>query len=272
MRLRRFVQTLALALVVLWATVPFVWMLLSSLQPLQNLIGVRPQVLNWSDMSLAAYAEVLTRHAFGRWFQNSVLVCMVVVLSNVVLDSAAAYSLTRISFVGRSVGFMLVLGCLMVPVQVILVPLYLFMRDLGLLGSYWALILPYLASPTGIFLMRQHFLTLPRELDEAARVDGASHLRTLTHVVLPNSKATLGTVAVLKFMWTWGEFAWPSLAVTDESMLTLTVGLARFQRQFVPEWNLLMAGAVMAVLPLIVAYALLQKWFVRGLTSGAVKG
>lgn len=269
--MRRLLPYLPLLLIVAFASLPFLWMLATSLQPLDQLLGSRPTLLP-ARPSLGAYQEVFSGYPFGRWFFNSVLVATLVVAGNVVCDTLAAYGLARIRFRGRTAALTLILATLMVPTQVILVPLYLMMRDLGWIDTYWALIVPFLASPTGILLLRQHFIGLPAQLDEAAAIDGASRLGTLLHVLLPNSWAALGTVAALKFMWTWGDFAWPSLATNSELLRTLPVGLARFQGQFDPRWDLLMAGAVVASLPLVIVFAALQRLFVRGLTSGALKG
>ncbi|QKW09942.1 carbohydrate ABC transporter permease [Streptomyces sp. NA04227] len=267
---RSLPRVLWLVLISVFAGLPVLWMVLTSLQPMEELLGTDASLIP-SSVSLNAYEEVLSRFPFWQWFFNSVLVAGAVVAGNLVFDTLAAYGLSRIKFRGRQVVLTLILATLMIPTQVILVPLYLVMRDLGWIDTYWALIIPFLASPTGIFLLRQHFVTLPIQLDEAAAIDGAGRIRTLLTVLLPNSWAALGTVAVLKFMWTWGEFAWPSLVTNDELLRTLPVGLARFQNQFNPRWDLLMAGSVMAAIPVVLCFVLLQRFFVRGLTNGAVK-
>ncbi|MEU6614185.1 carbohydrate ABC transporter permease [Streptomyces parvus] len=263
-------RALWLLLISVFAGLPVLWMALTSLQPMEDLIGTSARLVP-ASVSLDAYTEVVTRFPFWRWFGNSALVALAVVAGNLVFDTLAAYGLSRIKFRGRQFVLTLMLATLMIPTQVILVPLYLMMRDLGWIDSYWALIIPFLASPTGIFLLRQHFITLPIQLDEAASIDGCGRIRTLCSVLLPSSWAALGTVAVLKFMWTWGEFAWPSLVTNNELLRTLPVGLARFQNQFAPRWDLLMAGSVMAAIPVVLGFVLLQRYFVRGLTGGAVK-
>ncbi|MEU3918203.1 carbohydrate ABC transporter permease [Streptomyces sp. NPDC029004] len=263
-------RALWLCLISVFAALPVLWMVLTSLQPMEELLGTSASLIPGSA-SLDAYREVVSRFPFWQWFLNSTVVALAVVAGNLVFDTLAAYGLSRIRFRGRQTVLTLILATLMIPTQVILVPLYLVMRDLGWINTYWALTIPFLASPTGIFLLRQHFITLPAQLDEAAAIDGAGRLRTLVSVLLPSSWAALGTVAVLKFMWTWGEFAWPSLVTNDELLRTLPVGLARFQNQFAPRWDLLMAGSVMAAIPVVLCFILLQRFFVRGLTGGAVK-
>lgn len=269
---RRLLMWLALTSVIVFAGAPFVWMLLASIQPLQNLLGAQMNVFEFGDATLNNYIRILTERGFGRWFLNSALVCVIVVAFNLVFDSLIAYPLARMRFLGNKVVLLLVIAAIMIPAQVILVPLYIQMRDLGWLDSYAALIAPYVVSPTGIFLLRQTFVSLPVELDEAAFIDGASRLRALRSILIPNSLAMYGTLAVLKFMWTWGEFAWPSLAVTSANLRTIPVGLASVRSQFSTEWDLLMAGSVLAVLPVIVLFLMLQRYFIAGLTSGALKG
>jgi ABC-type glycerol-3-phosphate transport system permease component len=266
------IKYVLLGIIAMFAALPFLWMLSSSFQPLSVLRSPDASILPTGTATLDAYRDLLLRYPYERWFLNSILVAGGVVAGNVVFDTLAAYALSRLRFRGRGAVFAAVLATLMVPTQVILVPLYLFINTLGWIDSYRALIIPFLVSPTGIFLLRQHFVTLPKELDEAAAIDGLGRVGTLVRVLLPNSLAILGTVVVLKFMWTWGEFAWPSIATTSQDMATLPVGLARFQSQLDPQWHLLMAGSVMAVLPLVIMYAFLQRYFVRGLTAGTVKG
>ncbi|ROR46433.1 carbohydrate ABC transporter permease [Kitasatospora cineracea] len=269
-RARRPLSTLWLVAVSVFAGLPVLWMALTSFQSMDDLVGTGRHLLP-GHLSFDAYGEVVRAYPFLQWFLNSVLVAGAVVAGNLVFDTLAAYGLSRVRFRGRQAVFTLILATLMIPTQVILVPLYLFMRDLGWIDTYWALIVPFLASPTGIFLLRQHLVTLPVQLDEAAAIDGAGRLRTLVSILLPNSWSALGTVAVLKFMWTWGEFAWPSLVTNDELLRTLPVGLARFQNQFAPRWDLLMAGSVLAAIPVVLCFVLLQRTFVRGMTGGAVK-
>jgi len=263
---------LAMLAIVVFAGAPFVWMVLASLQPLPNLLGAQMDVFAFGDASLENYVRIVTEKGYLQWFVNSMLVCTVVVAANLVFDSLLAYPLARMRFAGQKVVLLLVIAAIMIPAQVILVPLYVQMRDLGWLDSYAALIAPYIVSPTGIFLLRQTFASIPTELDEAAFIDGASRLRTLWSVLIPNSLAMYGTLAVLKFMWTWGEFAWPSLAINSAELRTIPVGLASLRSQFATQWDLLMAGSVLAILPVLLLFAFLQRYFVAGLTSGAVKG
>lgn len=258
-------------LLVLFAIIPFVWMVLSSLAPLANLLGKATDILIYEDYSLDAYWTLLNGD-FLVWIGNSLVVIGFVVLGNIIFDSLAAYPLARMDFRGKDAVLGGIVLAIMIPAQVIAVPLYLLMRDFGWLNTYQALILPYLASPTGIFLLRQHYMTLPKDFEEAAAVDGAGFLRTFFSIIVPNSAAAIATVALLKFVWTWGEFAWPSLVITSDNLRTVPVGLASFQGQFDTNWPLIMAGSTIAALPPILLFIVAQRWFVQGMTAGAVKG
>lgn len=255
-----------------FSALPFVWMVATSLQPMSRLVVDTTAPLDPSTFTLAGFTELFERYPVWRWASNSFLVAGAVALGATIVDALAAFALARLEWRGRTAVFVVVLVPLMIPLQVLLVPLYLMMRDLGWIDSYLAVIVPFICSPTGIFLLRQHFITLPRELDEAAMIDGASRLRTLVSVILPVSLAALGTQAIIKFVFIYGEFAWPSLVLNDAALQTLPVGLAGFQNEFAPRWDLLMAGSVVAAVPLVIGFFALQRYFVRGLTAGGVAG
>lgn len=263
---------IAAFLLLVFAVLPFIWMVATSLQPNSRLLADTSAPLNIATFTLNGYQELFATYPVLQWLLNSLLVSAIVSAGATVVDAAAAYALARFAWRGRTTVFIIVLIPLMIPLQVLLVPLYLMMRDLGWINTYAAVIVPFLCSPTGIFLLRQHFITLPKELDEAAMVDGASRLRTLVSVIIPTSLAALGTQAIIKFIWVYGEFAWPSLVLNDTTKQTIPVGLAGFQNEFSPRWDLLMAGSVIAAVPLILGFFFLQKYFVRGLTAGGVAG
>lgn len=268
----RFLLYVSALLVFLFSATPLIWMLASSVQPLSRLLQTTTGPFDLRHFTVDGYRELIATYPVWSWLLNSALVAAAITVGCMFTDSLAAYALARMSWRGRQGVFVLLLTPLMIPLQVLLVPLYVMMRDFGWIDSYLAVIVPFLSSPTGIFLLRQHFLTLPRELDEAAATDGASPFRTLRSIILPNSLAALGTAAVIKFIWAWGEFAWPSLVLNSAEKQTLPVGLASFQSEFNPRWDLLMAGSTIAVIPLILAFIALQKYFVRGLTASALAG
>jgi multiple sugar transport system permease protein len=270
---RRFVPSarhlllLPLSLVML---TPLLWMLMTSIQTpdeSQQFPPVLPSGIHWQN-----YADALHAVPFGRFFVNSLIVTGVCVLGNLLLCSLAGYAFARFRFFGRDVVFVVILATLMVPFQVVLIPTFLIMKDLGLIDSLGALILPNLVTPFGIFLMRQFFRTLPLELEEAAQIDGCSRLRTLFRIVLPLSGPALATLAVITFLYSWNDFLWPLVAIQSEHHMTLQLGLSTFQGAHATDWTLLMAGNVMAVLPMLLVFLLAQRQFVRSIAAAGVKG
>jgi multiple sugar transport system permease protein len=208
----------------------------------------------------------------GRFFFNTTLVTGVCVLGNLLFCSLAGYAFARFRFFGRDVVFVVILATLMVPFQVVMIPTFLIMKELGMIDSLGALILPNLVTPFGIFLMRQFFRTLPIDLEEAARIDGCSRLETLFRIVLPLSGPALATLAVITFLYSWNDFLWPLIVIQSTNHMTLQLGLSTFQGAHATNWTLLMAGNVMATLPMLIAFVLAQKQFVNSIAATGVKG
>jgi multiple sugar transport system permease protein len=226
-----------------------------------------PSTLQWRN-----YTEVLQHTGFTRWFVNTTIVTVVVVVGNLILCSLAGYAFARIKFFGQDVAFVLILATLMVPFQVIIIPEFIIVRSLGMIDTLGALILPNLAGAFGIFLLRQFFRTLPIELEEAARIDGASRLGILFKIVLPLSGPALATLAVITFMWTWNDFLWPLVTLYSEKNYTLQLGLTTFQGAHQSNTHLLMAANVMSMLPLLLLFFVAQRWFIRGIATTGLKG
>ncbi|MGF7049631.1 ABC-type glycerol-3-phosphate transport system permease component [Paenibacillus sp. DS2015] len=270
---RNWLSYVILILISVFALFPFYIMLKSSLEPVQRIVSTEFHLFPDNWFYFENYKTVLGKYPLGKWFMNSVIVSGVVVAGNLLFDTLAAYALTRLEFKGRNAVFLIILSTLIIPSEVIVVPLYLLMVQLDWVNTYQALIVPLLISPFGIFLLRQNFMSIPKELDEAAMIDGCSRIGILFRIILPNSFAALGTLAVIKFMWTWGDFMWPSLVINHESMRTLPVGIAMFQTDAATiPWDLIITGSVIAVVPVIVLFLFLQKYFIKGMTDGAVKG
>lgn len=258
---------LPLALIML---APMVWMLLTSIQTLretQHFPPIMPSGVRWQN-----YQQVLELSRFPRWFLNSLIVTVVVVLSNLLICSLAGYAFARIKFFGREAVFVLVLATMMIPFQVIMIPTFLIVKKLGLIDSLGALIVPNLAGAFGIFLLRQFFRTLPVELEEAARIDGASRIGVLFKIVLPLSGPVLATLAVVTFLWTWNDFLWPLITIYSESNMTIQLGLLTFQGAHKTNTNLLMAANVMSIAPVLVLFFVLQRYFIRGIATTGLKG
>ena len=250
---------------------PFVWMLLGSVKTDAELRQVPPTWLP-EQASLDNYRVLFERLDFATYFTNSVVVAAAVTIGNLVFCSMLGYALTKLDFPGRRALFALVLGMLMVPGMVVFVPLFVIVSNLGLTNTYPGLILPYLAGPFGVFLMRQFISGIPDELIDAARVDGASEWRIFSRVVMPLCGPALATLAILTFLTSWNNFLWPLVVAQTEDMYTLPVALALYAvGQNATRYGLLMAGSVVVVLPIIALFLLLQRYFVRGITMTGIK-
>ena len=251
--------------------IPLVWMLVTSFQTLDETRHYPPtfvpQSLRWQN-----YTEVLRISQFPRWFVNSLIVTTVVVIGNLFFCSLAGYAFARLKWFGRDVLFVLVLATLMIPFQVIIIPTFIIVRKLGLVDTLGAPIVPNLAGAFGIFLLRQFFRTLPVELEEAARIDGASRLGVLFKIVLPLSGPALATLAVVTFMWTWNDFLWPLVTLYSSNNYTLQVGLTTFQGAHQTNTNLLMAANVMSLVPVFGLFLIAQRYFIRGIATTGLKG
>jgi len=250
---------------------PFLWMVATSLTADANLFVTPPQLIP-DPVVTDSYRRLLGEFPLGRWMVNSLLVAVVSTGLQVLTSAMAAYAFTRFVFRGRDLLFTLYLATMMVPIQVLLVPLFIEMRMLGLVDSYPALILPLIASPFGVFLLRQALLTLPRELEEAAFVDGANHWMVFSRIVLPNAKPALATFAVFAFMASWNSFLWPLVIVSSESMMTLPLGLASLHGRYATAWNLVMAGSTLSLLPIVAVYLVAQRYVVQGVAQSGLKG
>jgi len=189
-----------------------------------------------------------------------------------VFCSLAGYALARLRFLGRSALFLVILATLMVPFQVVMIPVLLICRGLGIVDTLPALILPNLVTPFGIFLLRQFFKTLPVEIEEAARIDGATRIGTLVKVLLPSMGAPLATVGIMTMLWSWNDFLWPLIAITSQKNMTLQLGLSSFVGSHTTNWPVLMAGTVMTQIPMLVIFMVAQRWFVQSFASSGVKG
>lgn len=250
---------------------PLLWMIVTSLETQAETLRFPPTLVP-HGLHFDNYPNALRSAPFGRWFLNTFIYTGVVVVSNLLLCSLAGYAFARIKFAGREVVFWVLMVTLMVPFQVVMIPTFLIVKKLGLFDSIPALIAPNLVSAFGIFLLRQFFRTLPIELEEAARIDGASRLGVLFKIVLPLSLPALATLAVIQFLWTWNDFLWPLIATFSPQNFTLQLGLTVFQQSHNTFWPLVMAGNVMAMIPILVVFLLAQRYFVRGIATTGLKG
>jgi raffinose/stachyose/melibiose transport system permease protein len=220
------------------------------------------------------YIQAWTMTGMGHYFLNSVLVTFIATVVTVILTALAGYALARIRFPGRQVLFIVILSGMVIPSQVTLIPLYLFLEKINWLNTYWALVFPYIAmqSPFAIFVFRNYFLTIPRELEESAIMDGCGMFRVFWQIMLPLALPATATVVIFSFMADWSEFLYATTFVNNPSMMTLPTGLIHFQGQYTNNWPLLFSAIIMIIIPVLIVFMFLQRYFVRGLTAGAVKG
>ncbi|MFF1712814.1 carbohydrate ABC transporter permease [Streptomyces sp. NPDC058268] len=260
-----------LAPLALLFAVPLIWLLLSSVMTNAE-INRFPPALWPSGIDLGGYRYVLGNAMFPRWLLNSAIISAVAVASNLVFGALGGYAFARMRFRGSRALLVLMLATMAVPFQLTMIPTFLVMKKLGLIDTLGALIVPSLVTPFAVFLLRQFFLSLPRELEEAAWIDGCSRLRVLWSIVLPLARPALATVAVLTFLTTWNDLTWPLIAINHDTQYTLQLGLTTFQGQHHTRWSAVMAGNVLTVLPVLVAFLFAQKAFIRSVTSSGLKG
>ena len=251
---------------------PFLWLAYLSVRMTGN-IYTWPEA--WSDFSLRSYLFVWNTPEMNikPAFINSVVVAIVSVTTTVLVASLAAYPLARLEFFGKQIVFMFILCTLMVPFQLYMIPLFrLVTQDLRLANTYTGVILPFVASVFGIYLIKQFYETIPVDLDEAARVDGAGEFRLWWQILLPMTKPAMGTLAIFSFVGSWSNFLWPLLVLQADEKMTLPVQIVQLSGAFVDRISYLAAGSVIAIVPVILFFLFLQKWFLGGLTLGSVKG
>jgi len=267
-----------LILVSLLSIFPFVWLISTSLKGASENIFAYPPQLIPKDFTFDNYIGVWDKVDFIGYFINSMVVAGGTVLLNLILSAMAGYPLARMEFKGKKITFFAILATIMIPFQAIMLPVYLITLKLNLVDSvnnfagFLGLILPFAVSAFGIFLMRQAFLGIPKEMEEAAIVDGCSVFQIFTKVLLPMVKPSLAVLAIFTFIGSWGEFLWPSIVLTKEAMYTLPVGVNNLQGMFSSNWRFIAAGSILSTVPIIIFFLAMQKYFISGENDGAVKG
>ena len=250
---------------------PFVWSTLTSFKTLGEAIQVPPTILpeqfRWEN-----YAQVFTQLPFLAFYENTIIVTAVKVVGVLITSSLAGYAFARIDFPGRKVLFALYLAVLMVPYQIFLLPQFLIMAKLGWVNTLLALIVPGLFDAFGTFLLRQFFMGLPRELEDAAKIDGCNHFQIYWRIMLPLAKPGLIALAIFTFLWSWNDFLWPLVVINSPERMPLGAGLAFLQGQYLTDFPLLMAGAMLSTLPVIAVFVVMQRQFVEGVASTGIKG
>jgi multiple sugar transport system permease protein len=258
-------------------TIPFVWSILTSFKTLPESAREHPTgwPLHWTLDAWTGPYGVLSAGSFPRWFLNSIVVALIVCFGNLFFDSLAGYAFARLRFPGRNALFFIVLGTMMVPAAMTLLPLYIILVKMpggSWIDSYQGLTVPFMVSAFGIFLMRQFFLSLPVELEEAARVDGLGRFGIYWRIALPLARPALATLGILQFQGNWDSYLMPSFIASSDRMLTLPVGLQHYSFQFTTFWPQVMAGSMIVIIPILIIFIFAQRFFIEGVASSGVKG
>jgi len=248
---------------------PFLWTIITSISPGAGL-GVTPKLIP-DNPSLEAYGQLFTEQPFARIILNSFLLAAITTVVQLFTSATAGYAFSRLPFRGQTAVFAVYLATMMIPLQVLIVPLFVELKTFGLLNTYLGALLPTFASAFGIFLLRQAINQVPRELDEAATLDGAGHFRIFGSVILPNIRPALATLTVFAFMGSWNSFLWPLVVLRKPELQTLPIALAGLQGQYVSEWDIIMAGSVVSVLPMLALYIFAQKYVIQGVAASGIK-
>lgn len=260
-----------LAPLALLFVIPFAQMVLASLSPADELVKFPPPFIP-SRFTLDGFIALFTTTDVLRWLLNSTIVSVIAIVAHVILCSLAGYGFARLQFRGRTFGFFMIVATIMIPTQLLMIPTYVMFSRLGVIDTLAAAFVPWLASAFGIFLMRQFFLSLPAEIEEAAALDGANRLQTFLRVVLPLAKPAIATLAIFTLLSSWNDLIWPLIAINDDSIFTVQLGIANFQSSRRTQWELLMAGNVIATAPLVIFFLFAQKHFVQTMTMSGMKG
>ena len=270
-RVTSVVSQILLSLVALLFLVPIIWMLLSALKPSAE-VFTTPPTLFGSEVKFSNFVEAWNYLPFGRFILNTVFVAGIGTLITLVASAMSGYAFARLNFRFRGGLFVLYLSTLIVPQEVIVIPMFLVMQRLGWVNSYQALILPWAFTAFGTFLLRQFFLTIPRELEEAAKIDGCGHIRILRSVIIPIAAPALAVLAVFTFISYWNSFLWPLIIINDTAKMTVPLGLDLFLGQQGQRWELLMAAATISMVPTVILVLALQKYLVRGIALSGLGG
>ena len=252
------------------AILPMLWMVSASLMPTGQATSYPPRLFPRS-LTLEHYRSVFTGLNMGRYLVNSAAIAFTTTAISLIINSMAGYAFAKLRFRGRDRLFRLLSAGLVIPVQVAMLPLFLLMKELGLINTYWGVVIPTMASIFGIFLIRQYAFSIPDALLDAARMDGASEARIYVSVVMPVIMPILATLAIWTFLTTWNDFMWPLIVLSDDSKYTLPVALANLSGEHVQDTELMMAGSVLTVLPVLLVFIFLQRFYIAGVMMGSVK-
>jgi multiple sugar transport system permease protein len=271
MRMHRFTLHVVLVAGAIVTMAPLVWMVSASLMPAGSASTYPPRFLP-ETVTFVHYEALFTRMNVARYALNSAVIALLVTAISLVVNSMAGYAFAKLRFRGRERLFRILLSAMVIPAQVAMLPLFLMLKNMGLINTYWGVVIPGMASIFGIFLVRQYALSIPDSLLDAARADGAGEFRIYSTIILPLCLPILITLGIFTFMGTWNDFLWPLIVLADESMHTLPVALANLVGEYAQDTELMMAGSVLTVLPVLLIFMMLQRYYIEGMMAGSVKG
>ncbi|MCL4424579.1 MAG: carbohydrate ABC transporter permease [Actinobacteria bacterium] len=269
-RVEQVTQYAVLLIIAFFILIPLYWMVITALKERNEVFALPikwwPSRLHWEN-----FAEGLSQRPFGQYFWNSLMVTSVITVGTVFFSALAGYSLAKFHYRGRQAFFLLILSTMMIPFQVVMLPLYLLVRQLGWLNTYWGLIVPYAMSAFGVFLMRQHILQLPDDFIHAARIDGCSEFGIFWRIILPMSRPAISALAIFTFMLNWDNFLWPLMVVSKDTYRTLPLGIMFFENAYQTQYHLLMAVSLLSMLPVLIVFFILQREFINGMVASGLK-
>ena len=250
---------------------PIVWVIFSSFKPAGELFTWPPTLLG-RNPSLDNYTQAFAAGDFGRWFLNTVVVSVLATVLTVIVNIMAGYVFAKYEFKGKKLLFGMVMVTLMIPLEVIMIPIFKVIVSTHMYNNLWGLIIPAVASPTAVFLVKQYYEPIPDALMEAARIDGASEMQILMRIMLPLAKPIISVLCIFSFMWRWNDYLWPKLVINSKTNYTLQLALANFSGEYSVDWSSLLAMSVISMIPVLVVFLTLQKYIIGGMTAGGVKG
>jgi multiple sugar transport system permease protein len=274
---RRAIKVLIYALLIGFALIeflPFLWALSASLKgqaEIQGSLSFPPKFIP-DNPTLQNYGDIFSIVPFGTWYLNSFFVAIVTTLLTLFFASTSGYAFARIPFPGRDIVFWMIVGTMAIPSVITIIPTYILLKTLGLTDTLQGLIIPFMVTAFGIFLMRQFFVSIPGELEEAARVDGAGRIRIFWQIVLPLARPALSALTIFTFMGRWNDFLMPLIIIGKSDLFTLPLGMSTFRGQYKTDWNLLMSGSILVMIPIVVLYVAFQRFFIEGIATTGLKG
>lgn len=249
---------------------PILWIVLSSLKSGSELFRWPPTIIP-EQPTLNNYVDAFSKGNFGQYFKNSAFVAILSTILTVIINTMAGYAFAKYEFRGRDAIFLFFIATLMLPLEVLMIPIFQVVKFFGMYNTFWGIIIPPAATPAGVFLLRQYFLTVPDELINAARIDGASEIGIFIRLMLPIAKLPMSILTIFSFMWRWNDFMWPLLVIRDTNKYTVQLALANFSGQYSVDWNSLIAMSVVTMIPVLIVFLIFQKQFVKGMVTSGMK-